>query len=99
MTQKLPALPATYFEAVKPEALAFARKEISWSRHNKLPILGVPINWFDKTDGRMLALQAMKAVAMRDTPGMMAAVDYAKQGWDLAQEALKDILLEYDNAP
>ena len=60
-------------------------------------LFGAPFNWFDKADAHAQALDAMKAVTMRDTPSMMAVVGYAKDGWVLAQEALKDILLEYDN--
>ena len=91
----LPAI--TYDQAVGIHGLPFAREEVAWFRHNKLPIFGVPINWFDKDDARKFALETLRAVAMRDTPSMMAVVDFAKQGWDLAQDVLKNILLDFDN--
>jgi hypothetical protein len=79
-------LPNTYVEVA---AVEYARDHLALFRDE---------GWFDKDDSRYFAMQAMKTVALAGPEQMMTVVSYARQGWDLAHEALKELMLEFESA-
>jgi hypothetical protein len=77
-------LPNTYVETA---AVEYARDHLALFRDD---------GWFDKDDSRYFAMQAMKTVALAGPEQMMTVVSYARQGWDLAHEALKELILDFE---
>jgi hypothetical protein len=78
-------------------AVTFARAEIVFHRNNKMPIGDMEVSFLDKAARRKVAVNEIKRSAMLNALNMMITVQEARAGWDLAREALEDILLEYDN--
>jgi hypothetical protein len=88
-------LPATFVEA---DALTFARRCIAFVRDGKLALGGTEHGrWFEKDESHRISRQMFKAWAMESPINMMNAVEFARAGWGLAGEALRDLLLEYKN--
>ena len=85
-------LPATYVEA---EAVAFARAEIAWFRDNPVSLFGIDVNFLDAGDNRRFARHAVKTHALAHPLNMMKTADYARAGWDLADEALREAIIEF----
>lgn len=85
-------LPTTFVEAA---ALEFAREEIEWFRANKLQLLGIDVGYFDDADARHFGREMVKRYALSHTRCMMNVVDYAKAGWDVADDALRELILEF----
>ena len=54
--------------------------------------------WLDETDNRRLARQMLKISALADAAQMVTIANYARAGWDLADEALREFILEFENA-
>jgi hypothetical protein len=87
-------LPAQYADVAAEE---FVREEIAWFRANKLPVLGIDVACFDDASARNFALQVLKNYALSHPVCMMNVVDDAKDGWDLADEALRELILEFND--
>jgi hypothetical protein len=86
-------LPATIVEA---EALAFARRCIAWVRDGNLALGGIERGrWFEKNESHRISRQMFKAWAMESPINRMNAVEFARAGWALADEALRELILEY----
>ena len=83
-------LPATYAEVA---AVEYARDHLALFRDDRVEIAGMNLAWLDKGDNRYFAIQTMKAVALAGPEQLMTIVDYARQGWDLAHEALRELIL------
>jgi hypothetical protein len=88
-------LPTTLIEA---DALAFARAEFEWFRNNRINLFGVDVSVLDQDGAHQLARHSLKIKAMRSVAGMMDVVSYARAGWDLADEALRELILEFENS-
>jgi hypothetical protein len=87
-------LPATNVEA---QALTYARERVASLRDNKLELRMGRISWFDKADSRRLVVQMLKAVALEDSMNMMTVCDCARNGWDVADQALRELIIEFEN--
>ena len=86
-------LPATLNEA---EALAFARHKIALLRDGKIAFWGIEYGrWFEKNESHRISRQMFKAWAMESPINRMNAVEFARAGWTLADEALRELILEY----
>jgi hypothetical protein len=86
-------LPA-YREANEADALVFARAEIAYFRDHKVSFGSVDLHWFDKSDNRKMAREWVKRYAMGHPTHMMYVVDLANAGWGLADEALRELIIE-----
>ncbi len=82
---------------VEAEALAFARAELDWLRDNPIRMFGVDVRFLDTDDARRFVRQAMKDHALRHPTNMMKICDYARAGWDLADEALRELIIEFQD--
>ena len=87
-------LPATVIEA---GALAFARAEFEWFRTNRIKMFGIDVCVLDEADSRRLAVRALQVEAMRSAKAMADLADYARAGWGLADETLRDLIMEHQN--
>jgi hypothetical protein len=85
-------LPATLGEA---EALAFARADLACLREHRFSELGIDVRMFDEGDNRRYARQAIKVHALSHPLKMMDVADGARAGWRLAEEALRELIIEY----
>jgi hypothetical protein len=81
---------------VEAKALAFARDMVAVIRDQKISVFGMELSWFDKGDNRRLARQIMKSWAHHD-PTQQAVADWARSGWDLADEALRELIIEFSD--
>lgn len=73
----------------------FARREIASIRDEPINIFGLDLRWFDKSDNRRLASEAIKVCALANPIQMMTVIGWAQQGWGLAEEALRGLISEY----
>ncbi len=89
-----PQLPATLVEA---EALAFARAELDWFRGNPISLFGVDVRFFNAGDNRRFVRQTVKNYALRHPVNMMEIADYARGGWDIADETLRELIIEFQD--
>jgi hypothetical protein len=91
-------LPATIDEA---QALTYARGRIASFRdgkHELYPGMG-EYYWLDKADGRRIFVQILKVGALKDSMFMMHVCNAARGGSDLADEALRELIIEFENNP
>jgi hypothetical protein len=89
-------LPATIDEA---QALTYARGRIAPFRdgkHELYPGMG-EYYWLDKADGRRIFVQILKVGALKDSMFMMHVCNAARGGSDLADEALRELIIEFEN--
>jgi hypothetical protein len=82
-------LPATLVEA---EATRFATDWLAERCHLDLFGLGVPT--LDSQAGLIFLRQALKRMALAHPIQMMTVIEYARTGWDEAQEALRELAIE-----
>jgi hypothetical protein len=88
-------LPATLLEA---EAVAFARRRIAFARSGKLKLFGVePGAWFEKGESQRACRLMLREVILRDVTNLMDAVELARAGYELWEECLRELILEYKN--
>jgi hypothetical protein len=87
-------LPSTF---VRAEALTFARAELAWYREHKIPILGIDVGVFDAEEGGRFERHAIKLYALGHPTHMMFIVSCAKAGWDAADKALRELIIEYED--
>jgi hypothetical protein len=94
-------LPATYGEAIETEPLKpleFARQHIAYVKAGKLQLWGiVPGRWFDGAESERMCRAMLAQWALRDTVNLMNAVELARGGFELWQDVLRDMILEYQN--
>jgi hypothetical protein len=88
-------VPATLSEAVEAEALEFARAVVQGMKTGDGMSHDPPLNPFIPADNARLARDLLKKVA-RTPLGVSDVVDWAKDGWDLAEEVLCELIVEYD---
>jgi hypothetical protein len=89
---KLPAI-------VEAQALTYAREQFAAFRdrkHELYPGMG-EFSWLDKRDSRRLMVEMLKAVALTDSMHMMIVCDCAKNRLDVADEALRELIIEFEN--
>src|SRR6476660_8503124 len=88
-------LPATYLEA---EAVDFARQHIAYVRDGKLKLWGVASGeWFEKGDSQRACSIAMAEWALEDATNLMQAVAFARAGFELWEDCLRDLILNFQN--
>jgi hypothetical protein len=68
-------------------AVTFARAEIVFHRHNKMPIADMEVSFLDESARRKVAVHEIKRLAMMNALNMMITVQEARAGWDLPREA------------
>lgn len=88
-------LPATVLEA---EAVDYARRCIAYVRDGKLKLWGiVPGAWFEKGESQRACRAMLCDWAMRDAEHLMDAVGFARAGYELWEDALRLLILDYQN--
>jgi hypothetical protein len=93
----MPRPPTALDKAIEAEALKYAREFVRQIREEKIEWFGVPLSWFDKPDNRRAAMEFMKKAA-KDTPlAMIDLVNVARAGGDLAYDAARELILEYQH--
>jgi hypothetical protein len=79
--------------------MTFARTGLAYYAQHKFPAWGFDANfdanWLDETDSWAASLRLMKLAAMSHTDNMMVTVAEARAGWDLAHEALTELIREH----
>jgi hypothetical protein len=85
-------LPVRLLEA---EAEAFARAEIAWFRDNPVSLFGIDVKFLDEDDNRRFARHTVKNHALAHPLNMMKTADYARAGWNLADEVLRELIIEF----
>jgi hypothetical protein len=89
------ALPATLIEV---EAVDFARRCIVFVRSGKLRLFGVePGAWFEKHESRRACKLMFREWILRDATNLMDAVGAARAGYELWEDCLRDLILDYKN--
>jgi hypothetical protein len=83
--------------SVKADAIEFARQGIKYYRENPLRLYGVPVHVLDPIESRRHAIIYLKRQALSDTAWMIEIVRYAREGWDLAQGAMHELINEFEN--
>jgi hypothetical protein len=93
------ALP-TYEDAkaalLAADALAYACERVRMVRDEKITFFGLELSWFEKTDCRALVREMMKRGAQQPL-AMMDLANMARAGWDLADEAMRELIIEYQH--
>jgi hypothetical protein len=88
-------LPATLIEA---EAVDFARRCIVFARSGKLKLFGVvPGAWFEKGESRRACKLMLREWILRDVMNLMDAVEFARAGYELWEDCLRGLILDYKN--
>jgi hypothetical protein len=87
-------LPATYHELIEAQALAHARQRMARMLEGDFLELGCPPLHPD--GGRRLVHRLIQQYALTDAPSMLAITQLA-ECWDEADQALRDLILEYTN--
>jgi len=87
-------LPASFGDALEVAALAYACERVRMVRDEEMVFFGLPLHWFDKLDNRRFARERLKGAA-KDPQGMIDLANLARAGWDLAHEALCELIQEY----
>lgn len=78
------------------EAMAFAKQEVLAAMTDPIDIGGISVRLLSKQDNREFACWTMANVA-KSSPGRLAEyVDYAMQGWGLAQDAMQRLISEIE---
>jgi hypothetical protein len=91
-------LPTNYFGVVETGALSFARGCIAWVRDGNLALWGVERGrWFDRDESHRASKAQFKSWALENAINMKSAVEFARAGWRIADESLRELLLEYKN--
>lgn len=86
-------LPATVLEA---EAVDYARQRIAYVRDGKLKLFGIwPGAWFEKGESQRACRWRFCHWAMHDVTNLMDAVAFARAGYELWEDCLRDLILEY----
>jgi hypothetical protein len=75
-------------------ARVWAREYFAVLRTTRDPWIG--IFWFDSKDNRRATIDLIKAVARQDVHRMLITIDEAEAGWDIAHEALRELIIEND---
>lgn len=83
-------LPAT----VETSAMDFARQGIAYYSENRVPLPDRPIHVFDPAESRRWAIDHVKHLAA-DPLWLEVVAYHAREGWDIAQEAMRELLIEY----
>lgn len=78
--------------ADNPEAVAWARQFFRTLRTERDPWIGV--HWLSREGSRRAWCDVFKALASADPQNMIATVDLAEAGWDLADMALRELWAE-----
>src|SRR5262245_45988609 len=93
-------LPASITDAeaclLEADALAYARESVRRIRDEKVEFFGLPLSWFEKSDSRRMVCQFMKDMATQPL-AMMDLANLARAGWDLADGALRELIIEYQH--
>jgi hypothetical protein len=88
-------LPATLAEH---EAIEYARRRFAFFHDNPVEIFGMAdVRLFGPDvgeDTRRRGIETLKCMAL-DAQRVEAIVDYGRAGWDLAQEALRQVIMEF----
>src|SRR5262249_35828221 len=92
-------LPATITQAMlEIDAVNHARETVRKIRDEKIPFFGLPLSWFQKSESRRFVLEFMKQAAKHPSGlGMMDLANYARAGWDLADDALRELYIEHEH--
>ena len=77
------------------DALAFARQQVIWLRDNEINLLGDDVLPFSTESSQAFALRRLKTHALKHPLHMMWLVDGARAGWRLADQALRELIIEY----
>jgi hypothetical protein len=78
------------------DALAYARESITRISEGKIELMGIALSWRDPADGRRLAKEFLKRRAT-DPLGLKDVKELALAGWDLADEALRELIVEHEH--
>lgn len=93
-----PLLPATFREVelslLAADALAYARNCVRIVRDEKINAFGVEAFFFQKLDNRRLGVEVLKFMA-KWPQGMIDLANFGRARWDLADQALRELILEY----
>jgi hypothetical protein len=88
-------LPATLLEA---EAIDFARKHIAFVRSGKLKLFGVASGaWFEMGESQRACRLMLRELMLRDVTILIDAVTFARAGYEMFEECLRELILEFQN--
>ena len=77
------------------EALQFGRDFLVALQSSEMPWMGREILPLTKSGSRTAAREVFKAGALSHPRHMMMVVEYARAGWDIADEALRELIIEF----
>jgi hypothetical protein len=73
----------------------YARRCVALFRDEPIRLFGAEANMLTKADNRVVVREIIKADALSHPTRMMATVDDARAGWDLSDEALRELIIEF----
>ncbi len=80
------------------EAVTYARDLFERARVDEVDALfGIKVNWLEKAGNRRFAIEMIKRFMQSRTENLMAVVDVARAGWGIADEALREVILDHLN--
>ncbi|PBB21147.1 hypothetical protein [Mesorhizobium sp. WSM4313] len=80
------------------DALAFARSVIHRYQIEEIDVaFGIRVNWLRKAGNRRFVVELVKQFCQWRVENLMHIVDLARAGWGVADEALRSLMLEYQN--
>jgi hypothetical protein len=89
---------ATYAEAIEAEAVAYARERIAFARSGKLKLFGVePGAWLEPGESQRACRLMMRDLVLCDAITLMDAVAFARAGFELWEDCLRELVLEFQN--
>jgi hypothetical protein len=89
-------LPVPISAATTAAAIAYARERVRMVRDEKITFFGLELSWFKKEHSREMVRQMMKDLALSPR-GMMDVANLARAGWDLADETLREMIIDYSH--
>jgi len=79
---------------VEERALAATRE---WVRHlsTRFDLIAEDVSPWSQHDNRRLVIELMKNLAISRPGAMLYVIDRARAGWDIADEALRQLIIDY----
>ena len=76
-------------------AMTDARAEVARYRDNSINLFGVDVLYLGRDQGRAFVVHMLKGYAVRHPLCMMEIVTDARTGWRLADQALRELIVEF----
>ncbi|WP_420564159.1 hypothetical protein [Thalassobaculum sp.] len=84
-------------QAREAAAMSYALATIDRMTVEEVELFGISAVWLNKAHNRQFAVEMVKRIAVSRPEALMDVVDLARDGVSVADEALRELMLEYSN--